>query len=283
MADMPMVDLHTHSTASDGSCTPAALMRKAKRAGLGAIALTDHDTIAGLDEAREEAGTLGLTLIPGIELEIAAEEVPGEFHLLGLGISEPSASFRALLDELADLRVRRNVKIVGAMREAGIDADLAAVAELAGGAVVARPHFAAYLVRKRCAKNVEAAFDKYLGKGKPFYVPKGGASFARAAGLIHESGGLAVLAHPLSLHLAWGKLPDYLAGLNTQGLDGIEAWHSAATVHKCKRLDELARRLGLKVSAGSDFHGTLRRDRKLGYSAGGKRIPDTILEQLIRS
>jgi predicted metal-dependent phosphoesterase TrpH len=284
----PLVDLHTHSTSSDGDLDPADLIREAAVQGLSAIALTDHDTINGLINARNEAAFHGIRLIPGIELEIhwepprgiAGPGPGGEFHLLGLGISHPSPAFLDGIAELARRREERNREILDKMRELGVEADYGEVRALSGGHSVGRPHFASLLVKRRIVKNREQAFTRYLGVGKPFYVPKAGLDFEKAAALIRESGGLPVLAHPMSLYVAWGRLPDLIKSLRNRGLGGIEAWHPAARVRSCRRLEELGNALGLYITAGSDFHGSLRPERRLGITAGGRRIEDSVLEAI---
>jgi predicted metal-dependent phosphoesterase TrpH len=281
-----MIDLHTHSTASDGSLGPTALIQKAADRGLNAIALTDHDTIDGLAEASAEAARLGMRFIPGIELEISAsgtqdapaEPVKGEFHLLGLGIHSPSEGFLQAVAELGRRREARNREILGRINEMGIAAEYAELEALSGGGSMGRPHFAALLVARRVVKTREQAFARYLGKGKPLYVPKAGLDFEEAGQLIRESGGIAVLAHPMSLYISWGRLPDYIKTLAEWGLQGLEAWHPTATVHACRRLEELGKALGLRITAGSDYHGEARPDRKLGLTAGGRKIEDAFLE-----
>lgn len=278
-----MVDLHTHSTASDGSLRPAELIRAAKERGLSAIALTDHDTIGGLEEAQNEAHTVGIRFIPGIELEIKWEaetstvSPPGEFHLLGLGITKPVPAFLEALPALARYRETRNREILDRLRELGLHADYDELRTLAGGGSIGRPHIAALLVKHRLAKDGEQAFSQYLGRGRPFYVPKEGLSFQKALTLIKESGGIAVLAHPMSLYVAWGKLPDLIQELAAQGLDGLEAWHPTTKHRSCKRLEDLAKSLRLRVTEGSDFHGEARPDRKLGLSGKDRKIDDSVL------
>lgn len=273
-----MIDLHTHSSASDGSLSPARLIEAAKESGLSAIALTDHDTIDGLDDAREAAEKLNIRFIPGIEIDIHWE--PGEFHLLGLGIHRIGPNFRQLLAEMQRLREGRNMLILNRMHKLGIEADYAEIQALSGGGSVGRPHFAAFLVRRGLAKERQQAFSQYLGKGKPLYVPKPGMEFTKALEAIRNAGGIAVLAHPMSLYVAWGKLPDLVADLAAQGLAGIEAWHPTAKVRSCRRLEELGRKLGLYITAGSDFHGETRPDRKLGITAGDRKIEDSFLESI---
>jgi predicted metal-dependent phosphoesterase TrpH len=129
-------------------------------------------------------------------------------------------------------------------------------------------------------KNRQQAFLRYLGKGKPFYVPKPGLEFAKALEAIRNAGGIPVLAHPMSLYVSWGKLPELAADLTAQGLAGIEAWHPTAKVRSCRRLEELGRTLGLYITAGSDFHGESRPDRKLGVTAGDRKIEDFFLESI---
>jgi predicted metal-dependent phosphoesterase TrpH len=285
-----MIDLHTHSSASDGDLSPEALIQKAAAAGLSAIALTDHDTINGLVNARNEAAIRGICFIPGIEIEItwspglSTVNPPGEFHLLGLGISRPAAAFVDAVGELSRLREARNGEILEKMNELGIEASYEDITSLSGEAgqsrSIGRPHFAAFLVSRNIVKNREQAFARYLGRGKPFYVPKKGMEFEKAAALIRESGGIPVLAHPMSLYIAWGRLPGFIKELKDRGLAGIEAWHPTARPRSCRRLEALGKSLGLYITEGSDFHGAARPDRKLGYSAGDRKIEDSVLEAI---
>jgi predicted metal-dependent phosphoesterase TrpH len=284
-----MIDLHTHSNISDGEFTPARLMQEAARRGLSAIALTDHDTIKGLENARNEAHSLGIRLIPGIEIEIKwtpPPEIPGlgpggEFHLLGLGISHPSPAFLEAAVELSRYREERNREILGRMEELGISASYDEVKALSGGYSIGRPHFAGLLVNRKIVKTREQAFACYLSPGKPLYIPKKGLDFDRAAELIRESGGIPVLAHPMSLFVAWGRLPELIGELKNRGLAGLEAWHPGAKARSCRRLEELARSLGLSVTEGSDFHGpAIRPDRMLGYSSKNRKISEAVLEAI---
>ena len=286
-----MIDLHTHSTASDGSFTPSALIIEAAKRGISAIALTDHDTIGGLEEAAKAALKHGLRFIPGIELQILwNDQSGGEFHLLGLGLTRISSGFTAAVAELNRRREERNYKIIEKMNLAGIAVSYDEIRALANGTPatgpqvgvhsIGRPHFADFLVKRKIVKNREQAFIRFLGKGKAFYIPKAGLEFEMAAAAIKESGGLAILAHPMSLYVAWGRLPELIKNLKNRGMDGLEAWHPSAKVSSCKRLEELGKSLGLIVTAGSDFHGEGRPDRKLGISAGGKKIDDSFLEAI---
>jgi len=283
-----MIDLHTHSNASDGDYSPAQLIQEAKKRGLTAIALTDHDTLGGLESAKDEAQAAGIRFIPGVEISIkwAAEgNAPGlgpggEFHLLGLGIRSPSPAFLAAIDDLSRRRETRNREILDRMHELSIEASWEELLALSGGHSVGRPHFANLLVKRKIVKNREQAFARYLKMGKPLYVPKAGLVFAEAAALIRESGGIPVLAHPMSLYVAWGRLPDLVKVLKAGGLLGIEAWHPTAKAMSCRRLEALGKALGLYITEGSDFHGAIRPDRKLGCSSRGREISGAILDAI---
>ncbi|MDR0300720.1 MAG: PHP domain-containing protein [Treponema sp.] len=302
-----MIDLHTHSNISDGEFSPDQLIKEAASLGLRAIALTDHDTINGLESARKTAVAENLYFIPGIEINISwsgGKGLPGigpggEFHLLGLGINSPGQGLIAAVDRLFHSREARSREILDRMHELSIDAtweELLAVAEhgmaedtsASGGKSskeaiersLGRPHFAALLVKKKIVKNANQAFIRYLGAGKPLYVPKKGLTFDEAVSVIRESGGIPVLAHPISLFIAWGRLPDLVKSLKDRGLMGIEAWHPTAKPGACRRLEALGKSLGLYITEGSDFHGYVRPDRKLGYSSAGRKIDDAILEAI---
>lgn len=274
-----MIDLHAHSTASDGSLSPRELAVEAAARGLSAFALTDHDTVAGVPEAAAAARELGIAFVPGVEIDVTWE--PGECHLLALGVDPAHPALAEGLERLAKSRRERNLGMLELMREGGVEADYGEIEALAGGDVVGRPHFAELLVRRRVAKNAEQAFSRYLGKGRPFYLPKAGIDLAEAIALAQGAGGVAVLAHPLSLYVSWGRIPKILAEWKELGLDGIEAWHPAAKVRACERLEALGRSLGYLVTAGSDFHGAARPERKLGATAGGRKIDDRYGEGIV--
>lgn len=277
-----MIDLHTHSSASDGSLSPRELIAAAAKRGLTAIALTDHDTINGLEDAKAEAERLQIRFIPGIEIDIdrGSPAIPGDFHLLGLNLSRLSPDFVQKVASAAKRREERNLLILDKMKELSIPGEYEEIAAFSGGHSIGRPHFAAFLVSRHIVKTAEQAFSLYLGKGKPLYVPKTGMNFDDALAIIKASGGVPVLAHPMSLYIAWGQLPNYIQNLKERGLEGIEAWHPTATVRACIRLEMLGKSLGLRISAGSDFHGKTRLDRKLGFTAGNRKIEDRFLDVL---
>lgn len=278
---MGWIDLHTHSTASDGTLTPLELVRMAAGIGLEAMALTDHDTVAGVREAADTADSVGIHLIPGIELEVELEgddEVPGSCHILGIGIDPDDSSLVTRIEDLQVRRAERNRTIIGKMRRAGIGVDYDDVRALAGGTQVGRPHIARYLVEKEIARNEIHAFQRYLGEGGDFFVPRSALSLDDALETIHRAGGKAVVAHPQTLFVSWTGLIDRLSRWRRQGLDGVEAFHPNLRWSYGRRISGAAEALGLIVSAGSDYHGPGRRDRRLGRTADGHKIDSAFLE-----
>ncbi|MCQ2611680.1 MAG: PHP domain-containing protein [Treponema sp.] len=268
-----MVDLHTHSTASDGIRSPKELVMHAKEHGISVLALTDHDTIDGLEEAGLAAQECGITFVPGVELNI--NWPTGEFHLLGLGLKSPSQDFLDILQGLKVDRKRRNLAMIQKMKDAGFDADLNELESMFSTNCLGRPHFAAYMVEKKVVKTRQQAFDKYLGKNCLWYVERTGADLDKAIAAIKNSGGIPVMAHPLSIYVSWGKIRGVLEELKARGIEGLEGWHPGARVGECKRLDELGRELGFFITAGSDYHGeSVRADRKIGRTCGQIKIED---------
>jgi len=268
-----MIDLHIHSNASDGQYRPAELVEKACESDISVLALTDHDTIAGLPEAAAEAEKRHIIFVPGIEIFVGWPT--GEFHLLGLGFTRISPSLAELVDFLQKKRTARNLRIIEEMREADIDASYDELCALFPDSSIGRPHFAEYLKYKKIVKDNREAFEKYLGKGRPFYAERTGANLDEAIQAIVDSGGVPVIAHPLSLYVSWGHLDTILEDIHARGVEGLEAYHPGASGHDCKRLEALAREHGMFVTAGSDFHGEkIRADRKLGYTADGKKTDD---------
>ncbi len=271
------IDLHAHTTASDGSLSPTELVQKAKDAGLGALAVTDHDTLAGLPEAIVAASRCNLELVPGVELSV--EDDGGRFHLLGY-LFDPDD--RPLQDALVDLRrsrAARNTQIAEKMGHLGLPVTMSDVrAEAGSGEVIARPHFAQALIKKGVVGSVQEAFDRFLSTGKPLYLPKQVLTPRDAITLIHGAGGLAVMAHPGLAPLnedALAKLIGRLA--QDDGLDGIEAYYSQHSPAQTERFLTLAQRLSLIVSAGSDFHGTPKPHVPLGIIYENRPAPLSVL------
>lgn len=270
-----MIDLHSHSTCSDGSCSPTELIELASRLGLRALALTDHDTVSGVREASLAARRLGLRFVAGVELEV--EHSGGEFHLLGLGLTQAPELIEDELLGMKNRRHRRNLGIVDKMRHDGVDVDLESVAAFSRGSVIGRPHFARFLVHNGIARSLQDAFDRFLGHDKRYYLPIERPTLRECTALIHRAGGYAVVAHPLSLRITFEEIESRLPEWKRAGIDGIEAYHSNAPLTACRRFEEIAKRAGLFVTAGSDFHGAARPDRVLGRTSEGMEISQRFL------
>lgn len=277
-----MIDLHVHTTASDGQYTPTQIIQKAADKNIKVIAITDHDTTAGLAEARAAGKELGVTVVGGIEINITFPT--GEFHLLGLGLKEPAKSLNIIVENVINNRRERNLQMIQNMQADGINLTMEELQADFPNTVIGRPHFAAELVKHGIVKTRQQAFDQYLARGRKWYVPRICTNLDEAIVAIQESGGVPVLAHPMSLYLSWGRLPDFLADCYEKGVQGIEAFHPGARVTECLRLEELGRKIGFVITAGSDFHGEkIRADRRLGHTAGGKKIDDKYyFEELLR-
>ena len=268
-----MIDLHTHSNCSDGDLSPEDLVEYAFSKKISVLALTDHDTISGLDRAEKACKEKEIEFVRGIELGI--EWPSGEFHLLGYGLSNISESLRELITTLQKNREERNLRILEKLKDININTSLEELYEIFNTKNICRPHIADFLVQKKKVKNRQKAFDLYLAKGRPIYEKKVGMNLDVAIQAIKDSGGIPVLAHPLSLYVSWGKIEGVLQDLYERGLCGLEAWHSGVRLSEAKRLEELARKLGFFVTAGSDFHGEkVRADRKIGHTAGGIKIDE---------
>lgn len=268
-----MIDLHTHSNCSDGDLSPESLIEYAASKKISVLALTDHDTISGLDRAEKTCKEKQIEFVRGIELGI--EWPSGEFHLLGYGLSDISESLLELIDSLQKNREERNLRIIEKLKDIGINTSLEELCEIFNTKNIGRPHIADFLVQKKKVKNRQKAFDLYLAKGRPIYEKKVGMNLDVAIQAIKDSGGIPVLAHPLSLYVSWGKMEGVLQDLYERGICGLEAWHSGVRLSEAKRLEELARKLGFFVTAGSDFHGEkVRADRKIGHTAGGIKIDE---------
>lgn len=251
-----VVDLHMHSTASDGSRAPADVVRAAHAAGLSAIALTDHDTIAGLREASATAAELDVRLVNGVEL--SAVEGETETHLLGLHLHDLSVLERGL-GMLREMRHRRAARIVERLNELGVSVALSDVLAEAGDGALGRPHVARAMVASGWATDVRDAFDRYLGAGKPAYVGKDQLSMTDAIAMIHDAGGLAILAHP-----GWAGTRERIEALAAQGLDGVEVKHPSHSSSDTTRLKGIVELLGLVPSGGSDWHGAAEGPRTIG-------------------
>lgn len=273
-----MIDLHTHSTASDGSDPPAAVMARAAAAGLSAVALTDHDTVEGLAEARAAAATAGVRLVPGCEL--SCEVGAATMHLLVYFLADGPGPLQDRLGGLQAARSDRNRRIVAVLQAHGLDVTLDDVLEEAGGGSVGRPHVAGVLLRKGYVESVQEAFNVWLAKGRPAYLDRDRLLPAEAIALAHESGAVAVLAHPTSLGYDRPALERFVAGLAGDALDGMECEYGRYDPDLRADLRAMAGRLGLAVTGGSDYHGRYKPDLALGSGLGDLAVPDDLLDAL---
>jgi predicted metal-dependent phosphoesterase TrpH len=250
------VDLHTHSTASDGSRAPGEVVRAARAAGLVAVALTDHDTLAGLPEARSTGAAIGLRVIAGVEL--SAVEVDLETHILGLHLSELSELEHRLV-ALREMRVNRAARIVEKLNQLGIAVTFESVLKESAGGAVGRPHVARALIAGGWVVDFREAFERYLGNAKPAFVAKDHLPLGEAINLIHRAAGAAILAHPGHLCTR-----ERIAPLVALGLDGLEVLHPSHSWEDSQRLDAIAAEFNLVRSGGSDWHGAPDGARALG-------------------
>lgn len=260
------VDLQTHTTASDGALAPALVVEAAHRAALVAIAITDHDSVDGIAEARDAGIRLGVRIVPGVELSTHVDDE--ELHLLGLHLADLE-SMRSALAELREGRIDRAERIVGMLNRSGVPVTMDAVLREAGGGAVGRPHVARAMIAGGWARDFREAFDKWLGWGRPAYMPKARFDVADGIALVHNAGGLAVWAHPGEL--ATPARVQRLAGV---GLDGVEVLHPSHPPYLSQKLFDTVEKAGLLPSGGSDWHGTLEGSRRLG----GQLVPRAWLD-----
>lgn len=271
------VDLHLHSTASDGTDAPAELVRKAKALGLSAIALTDHDTLRGLPEARAAARELGLELVPGCELGTATPY--GEMHLLAFWPEETPESMAALENQVRS-RTRRNLKILDRLTELGISITEDELVTEAGGNIIGRPHIAAALLRRGVVRTRPEAFSRFLGRDGMAYVPRELLTPLEGLALLRSFGAVTAVAHPMLLRAPLSWLQQCLDELAGAGLDALEAYHSEHNAAQVRRLVDLAAARGLLLCGGSDYHGQNKPDVAMGSGRGGLRVPAYLLDKL---
>jgi predicted metal-dependent phosphoesterase TrpH len=281
-------DFHAHSTFSDGTLTPTELIDEARRAGVGCLALTDHDDVAGIPEALEHGARLGVEVMPGVEISVSEGDGARQMHVLGLAIDAQAPELVSCLAEMQEARRARLGRILERLAAAGVELDRAVFDALPDGAAVGRPHVARALVAAGKCKDEDDAFARWLRRGRPAYVGSAGIGAPEAIRLIHAAGGMAALAHPpLSVGAdAAGGLAAFVERLVRLGLDGLEVQHPGHQPKTRRRLRKLARQHDLVVTGGSDFHGAARPDVALGRGRGtievDERTRDAILERARR-
>ena len=263
------IDLHLHSTASDGSYPAETVVAMAERNGVRVLSLTDHDSLDGIPAAEERAQRAGIRVIPGVELSVSEAGI--DVHLLAYGFDPQDKGLVAAIARYRDSRRERARKILARLKGLGIKISLEEVEAIARGGALGRPHVAEALMQGGHIETFQEAFQRFLGHHAPAYVPKQTVALEEAVSIVREAGGVTVLAHPGTLNR------DHLiAGWAGRGLDGIEVWHSKHAAADVTRFKEIAKRHGLLMTGGSDFHG----ERTPDVSIGGVPVPEAVLKPL---
>lgn len=272
------VDLHTHSVYSDGSSTPAELVALAVKNGLKGLALTDHDTVAGVEELLQSGSRKGMAILSGVEISASHREL--DLHILGYGIAHDSAELKEWLQPLQNGRKERNSSILTSLRTLGLNITDEEVETISCCGQTGRPHIAKLLVKKRIVPDLNQAFRQFLGKDKPAWHPRFSYTVFETIGMIHRAGGLAVLAHPGQLDPTGRLQPQLIRELALRGLDGMEVYYPSHTRKMRKKLHALAIKNNLLITGGSDFHGTNRPSLALAGPGGTVCPPDWILDKI---
>lgn len=271
------IDLHTHSLKSDGSMTPAEVVSEAKKAGLCAIALSDHDTVDGIEEAVAQGEKIGVEVIPAIEFSVQSKT---ETHILGYFIDFKNPELLKILEQVVDLRIERNHVTVKRLNELGFDITLEEVRALAPNNFVGRAHFARVLMDKGYTESVKEGFDKYMSAGKYAYCEKQRLTAKEAVELISKCGGISFLAHPHLTKLPDEELREFLKELKGYGLKGLEGYYTDYTPEMQAKYQNMAKELGLIISGGTDFHAAMKPHISIGTGLGNMKIPYSVLENM---
>lgn len=275
---MDIIDLHVHSNASDGSLTPTQVAKESMYSGIKAIALTDHDTVDGIKEIIEYTRNKNIEVIPGIELSCYYKN--REIHILGYYIDYNNPQLEKELAYLKEAREGRNVKMVELMQRDGINITMDMLLHGNPKSVITRAHFARVLVEQGICKDKDTAFRKYIGIGCKYYLPKPQVTCEKAMDILSRYSKGAFLAHPLLYHLGYNQIEELLVYLKSLGLKGIEVYHSSNNMYESDRLRSMALKHNLLPSGGSDFHGVVKPNIKLGVGRGGMRIPMQLLDNI---
>ncbi|MBN2425500.1 MAG: PHP domain-containing protein [Calditrichaceae bacterium] len=279
-----MVDLHVHTTHSDGSYSPEALVALASKYDVNVLGITDHDEISGINPAMQAGNHYQIKVISGVELSIEYNlPEPGHFHLIGLLFDPVNPSINKRLSWLREARRNRAFEIINKLSALGYPVSAEEIEDDLKYGSIGRPHIAALLVKKKVVSTIAEAFSKLLRNGKPAHVPKKKLSFAEAVKAVHDAGGLAIMAHPNSLGFkTYPELGEEILKLQKAGLDGIEAYYSRHDRYFTEWLIKFAEKHNLAVSGGSDFHGQAKPDILPGIGTGDMNIPVSVYENLIK-
>jgi len=275
-----MIDLHAHTSASDGTYSPKELVTLAKSEGIEAIAITDHDTIEGVPEALEAGEKIGLEVIPGVEISI--DHQPGSMHVLGLFLDIKNKKLIEYLTGLQTSRSSRNPKIIEKLNELGLAISMEDVQKISGGGQVGRPHIAAALLQDGYVSSNQQAFDKYLKKGAIAYFERNRLTREETVDMIHGAGGLVILAHPHTLGVNGSSFSYLMSELKEVGFDGLEVFYNSHSQTDEDRLMKIVDKNGFIISGGTDFHGQNKPSIKLGVGYGNMAIPYEVLQEMKR-
>ena len=274
---MKTIDLHTHSTCSDGSLTPRELVRHAKKSGLSAIAISDHDSVSGIADALDEGKAIGIEVVPAIELSAQSET---ETHILGYYIDPENKALNDAVEYAREVRYEREVETCALLNSLGFDITMEEAEEEAKNGLLCRAHFAKIMVRKGYVSSVKEAFDKYLANGKGAYSARQAFTDTEAVKLINGAGGLAFCAHLHLTRKSHDELEAFLKRLKNEGLSGIEGYYTDYTPEMENTYRSLASSLGLMISGGTDFHGAFKPHISIGKGLGNLEIPYSVLKNI---
>ncbi|MBQ4522918.1 MAG: PHP domain-containing protein [Lachnospiraceae bacterium] len=275
---MEQIDLHVHSNASDGTYTPTEVILAAKQAGLSAIALTDHDTVAGIQEAKEAAKIQNIELIVGSEFSCHYQNT--EIHILGFFLDETNEELLTNFRILVENRKKRNLSMIEKFNLKGIPITLEMLYAGNPDTVITRAHFARALLELGIVSSKDQAFQKYLNSNCPFYVPRPKLDPKEIISVIKKAGGMAFLAHPMLYHLGYQQVSSMLDSLIEYGLEGVEVYHSSNHALESSYLKSMALSKNLLISGGSDFHGSNKPDIAIGKGRGNLFVPYEVLENI---
>lgn len=275
---MRAVDLHTHTCRSDGSKTPTELVDYALKKGLSAIAITDHDTVAGLEEAIEYAKDKDIEVIPGIEL--STEYQGKDIHIVGLDIDYKSKEFTNYLEEFVDSRDTRNIKMCKLLSDMGLTMTYEELKAEYAGSVITRAHYARFMLKRGYVTSLAEAFERYIGDNCPCFLPREKITPTKGVELIIKAGGIPILAHPMLYGMSFERLQGLVDIMKVAGLMGIEAIYTTNTTSDERETREFAKRNNLLISGGSDYHGVAKPKTDLGVGFGKLFVPEAVWHDL---
>lgn len=276
--NLELIDLHVHSNASDGSLKPSEVAEEAIKAGLKAIALTDHDTVDGIPEILEYTKDKPLEIVPGVELSCYYNN--REIHILGFYGDYSNPKLHEALQHLSEQRKNRNIQMVELMQRDGLNVTMEKLLHGNPNSVITRAHFARVLVEEGICKDKEVAFKKYIGVGCKYYLPKPKITCEMAMDILNKYFKASFLAHPLLYKMGYAQIEELIVYLKSLGLNGIEAFHSSNNIYESDKLRSMAIKHDLLISGGSDFHGIIKPNIKLGVGRGGMKIQKYLLDKI---